>query len=313
MNLFKNKIINDTIFIDGLSRSGKFYLGKLISKIVGLEYFLSNSEAERIAMINSAGILSDDDASALFALSINESIYSMSIGRNINMKIADGSSINNSFEKEVYIERLKSSLTGHSAIKKIKDENRASVFVFHQSLNSIKMIDKAIPDLKIINIRRHPIDLVYSWLQRGWGKRYGNDALSFEPTFQGKNGVVPYYAKDWADEYLSCSQYDRVVKSIIKLTKNESKVIENRPHDICCVYYDNLILHSLDEMSKICVFLNRQPHSSMEETLNLEKRDTELLQKRQLKLDYIKHGLSDQHSFKILKELGDIYNNNISS
>ena len=48
MKIYKNHCINNVVIIDGIARSGKFFLGKLISGINNLEYFISNSELERI-------------------------------------------------------------------------------------------------------------------------------------------------------------------------------------------------------------------------------------------------------------------------
>ena len=94
------KCINDIVIIDGLTRSGKFLLGKLVSSIDGLEYLNLCSELDRTIQKNKTGILRDIDASRNLVVAMNESIYNMAIGRNINMRYNDGSSIVNSFEKE---------------------------------------------------------------------------------------------------------------------------------------------------------------------------------------------------------------------
>ena len=65
MNIVKIKCINDIVIIDGIPRSGKFYLGKLVAGINGLEYFINDSEMERILISNRLGLLTDYNASAL--------------------------------------------------------------------------------------------------------------------------------------------------------------------------------------------------------------------------------------------------------
>ena len=61
MDIMRHKCINDIVIIDGLTRSGKFYLGKIISGIQGLEYFINSSETERILAISKAGLLSKNN------------------------------------------------------------------------------------------------------------------------------------------------------------------------------------------------------------------------------------------------------------
>jgi hypothetical protein len=68
MNIVKTKCINDIVIIDGLTRSGKFFLGKLVAGINGLEYFINDSEMERILINSRMGLLTDYNASALLVI-----------------------------------------------------------------------------------------------------------------------------------------------------------------------------------------------------------------------------------------------------
>jgi hypothetical protein len=313
VNIVKTKCINDIVIIDGLARSGKFYLGKLVAGINGLEYFINSSEVERIIQINKAGILKSTDASALLLIAMNESIYNMAIGRNINMRHDDGSSVLNSFEKELYINRQSEGVAGEASIKQIINQERSSVFILHQSLQSVDMVKAAAPHSKIINIRRHPVDLVYSWIKKGWGHRFVNDPLSFDLVFQHNGNTVPYFAIEWADEYLAGNEYDRVVKSIVYITEEESRVIDSNQYDICCIYYDNLVQQPNREIDKVCNFLNRSPHGSMYKTIERETRDVEFQSQREMKIDYISTGVKDVSFLNKLIDLGKKYDKNINN
>jgi hypothetical protein len=79
MNIVKTKCINDIVIIDGLTRSGKFFLGKLVAGINGLEYFINDSEMERILINSRMGLLTDYNASALLVIVMNELIYNVAI------------------------------------------------------------------------------------------------------------------------------------------------------------------------------------------------------------------------------------------
>ncbi len=311
MNILKNKCINDVVIIDGLTRSGKFYLGKLISGINGLEYFINSSEVERIIAINKSGTLSDSDASALIVVAMNESIYNMAIGRNLNMRHDDGSSILNSFEKELYIDRQDKGASGHCSIDKVIDCKRSSVFILHQSLESLDVVKSAAPKSKIINIRRNPVDLVYSWIKRGWGTRFVNDLLSFGPTYIYKHGVVPYFAVDWADDYLSSNEYECVIKSIIHLTESESSMVNEKRSDVCSIYYEKLVKNTHKEMGKICEFLGRKPNKIMSKIIEKETFDVDFESERVRKIDYIKSGVKNKILFDKLLDIEELYCKNI--
>ena len=60
---------------------------------------------------------------------------------------------------------------GDSVFKDINEANNINVYMFHNALWHAKYI-KAFPDIKIIHIDRHPVDLVYSWYKRGYGDSF---------------------------------------------------------------------------------------------------------------------------------------------
>ena len=283
MKLVQPTCLNkNIIIIDGLSRAGKFYLGKLISGIKELEYFTASSEIERLIQSGLTNIISEQDASALIAISVNEEIYNRAIGRNLNSRSDDGSSILNSWEKEKYFARQERK-PGWDAVQKILDKNRHSVFLLHQSLMALEIIKNAIPNHRIINIRRHPVDLVFSWIQRGWGHRYsGGDPLNYDLIFQYAytDSYLPYFAIDWSEEYLQANEYDRVVKSVIYLTEKESNAIDRCEDTICHVYYDHLVNNTKKEIGKICGFLKKQPHDNIAELIKKETRNIDIISSR---------------------------------
>ena len=312
MTPHKPKCINDNIvIIDGLTRSGKFYLGKLTSSIRGLEYFINSSEIERLIIAGSTGTISQESASALIAIAANEEIYNRAIGRNMNLRPDDSSSVLNSYEKEKYLARQENP-SGWDAVKKIVDTNRLSVLILHQSLQALKIIKGAIPQPYIINLRRHPVELVFSWIQRGWGHRYGSDLLAFEPVFLHANSRLPYFAVDWGDEYLKGNEYDRVVKSIVHLTEKESNAINNHEGEMCHIYYDNLVSNPEKEIHKICDFLKKEPHDSLSEVLKKETRDTDFISDRKRKENQIYQNIKDKNSFEKLLALSKAYESFVS-
>jgi hypothetical protein len=225
----------------------------------------------------------------------------------MNLRSDDTSSILNSYEKENYLVRQENK-PGWEAVNKILDNKRHSVFILHQSLQALEIIKGAIPKPSLINIRRHPIDLAFSWVNRGWGHRYASgDHLTFELMFHHSGILVPYFAVDWCDEYVQSNEYDRVVKSIIYLIEKESKAIRTHEDQMCHVYYDNLICNPEKELNKICAFLRKEPHESMTGVIKKETTDVNMLSNRMEKEDKIYRNMEDQDALKKLKELSKNY------
>jgi hypothetical protein len=312
MKIYKNHCINNVVIIDGIARSGKFFLGKLISGINNLEYFISNSELERILINYKFGLLTQHNTEALFVIAINELIYNRSIGRNVNMKCGDGSSVMNSFESDLYINRQNSADSGDHVIKQLNSKNRSSVFILHQSLGVIDVINESIPSVKMINIQRDPLDLAYSWMKRGWGFRCGADPLSFDQVCDYKGSPVPDFAINWADEYLESNEYDRVVKSIVNLTKEENNILNDESNDICSIYYDNLLHRPEDEMHKIYNFIDHTPSEKMNEIIKREVRNNSTVGQEE-KIQYLNSGIEDRPYLEKLLELSNNYKHKLSN
>ena len=101
----KNILVKNLVLIDGLGRAGKFFLGKIVSGFENIEYFQYASIFEQIPYLFKLGALSEDAAICLLQNHIDEYHYYRQLGRNLNLRVDDATSIDNSLEKEIYYKR----------------------------------------------------------------------------------------------------------------------------------------------------------------------------------------------------------------
>ena len=84
-------------------------------------------------------------------------------------------------------------------VEHLSDKNHNFLFVLHNSLANANIMFKAFPDLKIIHLIRHPIDLIYSWMMKDYGKIGLNSnadlfkKIGVHPSIAGMNGPLPWY------------------------------------------------------------------------------------------------------------------------
>ena len=71
---------------------------------------------------------------------------------------------------------------------------------------------------------RHPVDVVDSWMRRGWGTRFGTDPLAFTFCICYREQELPYYARGWEATYLAATPLGRVIRMIAGLWDDNQAV-----------------------------------------------------------------------------------------
>jgi len=282
----KESLVKHFILIDGISRTGKFLLGKIVSGFTDTEFFQYVSMIEHLPYLHRLGQLSEEAAIAMLKVNVDEHAYNMRIGRNLNLRYYDASSLYNSNEIDEYLKR---SLTKNidNIVESFHHTNRSSVFITHETLPNIHILFKAYPSIKIIHLIRHPIDLIHSWYLRGWGHRFGGDPLSFIPVLKGKNEGIPWFAYQWQESYESLSTMDRIIKNIHSVTEMSretyNQLSANQKNQIVMIQYEKLVEQSNETIEKIASFLNVNISDRMQSILAREKCPSKLEIEKRLK------------------------------
>ena len=86
----------------------------------------------------------------------------------------------------------------------------------------------------------------------------------------------------------------------------------NGKHNICHVYYDNLVLKPEQEIHKICKYLGKEPNHSLADVIKRETRDKNSMPKHSYIKNLLKNNLKDKSIYNKLLELSQIYQNKIA-
>lgn len=268
----KNVLVKNLVLIDGLGRAGKFFLGKIVSGFEDMEYFQYATLLEQIPYLVKLGALSEDAGVCLLQNHIEEYYYYRQLGRNINLRLDDATSIYNSLEKEIYLKR--SNIPYGDGLKKdvLKNTHRKLLFVLHHTLPNISIYYKSYPDLRIINLIRHPVDLVYSWYKQVLHERMSNESFNFWPNIMGNSGPIPWYANDWKDEFENTSGIDRIIKCVSHLItlekESKSHLSDEKKKQILTIKYEDVVENTHMIMDKIGLFLISRPLNNIAQILN---------------------------------------------
>jgi hypothetical protein len=309
----KALISNKVLILEGMTRVGKFFLGKIISNLENTEYYQYLTTLENLPIILKGGGISEDAATALIQLIIDESFYYRGLGRNINLRYDDASSIYHSLELNEYLKR---SLTPYSNDLKSEilrnGDTRSALFILPDTFPLIDIFFKAYPNLKLIKEIRHPIDFIYSCIKNGMGWRHETDPIAFNLVFENDSAPIPWYAIDWKEEYLSLPDVDRVIKSIDYLHKLEIEVYNSmtpeQKQSIHVVRYEDLVERTNKTIEMMSKFLEKKPMEGMQTVLARERVPKIIdLGERDKKNLFIKENASNKY-FNIYTDMVDEYN-----
>ena len=218
----KEPISKHIAFVDGIIRSGKQLTCRVISFLNGADHYIYDHNIEHMCYLYFVGGIRAELAAAFIQMSTNATIYDRIIGRNLNLRQDDASCILKAAQPENMLQRTTRE-SGIEALECFNEENRMPVFHLHNSMPSIDVLIKAYPNLKMVHVSRHPIDLIYSWVKRKWGMREVSDPLSFCPIIKSENGPVPWYAFGWAKEFLEYSEVERALMGVLLLADEDEK------------------------------------------------------------------------------------------
>ena len=305
---FMEPIIKNIVFVDGIARSGKLLTASLISSFKKMESFEFGENFEHFLPALKMNKCSYDFAKSYLCNYINQLIYNKMLSRNVNFRPSDRTGIQNYFNPNLYKKRLKMR-EGDQVVKRIKSLKQILPFATHDIMPYYKVFDKLNIKVKFISIYRSPIELVYSWIKRGYGTRYGTDPRFFYLLINKANKPYPWYLHNFPKIWKKLNKYERSVYYVILLTNKsikEQRKIKNKKNCFITTY-DRIAEDTVSELKKISKFLKTKFSKKTHIFIRREKCPNKYLKKKiNLKINFIKKNV-DKKMFEKLFALEKKY------
>ena len=154
LNLSSKKFI----IITGLTRSGKTALSPIISSLRKCEQFFLSTPSENVLALNFLKKINFQLSKNIIRRVLNEQVADKIYGRNLNLRNEDYSCIKYYNGEIDYNKRAKRERS-RNYTKKILKLNNFPI-LFHEGLVNLKLLNDSLCNPKIINISRHPVDII---------------------------------------------------------------------------------------------------------------------------------------------------------
>lgn len=254
----KKSVCNRVVFADGLGRSGKHVVLRILSHLEGGEQWRGLASIQTMCYVHFLGGIKSDFAAGYIQNIVEENTYYQIIGRSLNTRLDDASCIYKAADPGDYIRRSVAA-DGWEAVERFRRENRFPVFVVHNVLASATLMFEALPWAEWLHVVRHPVDLSHRRHARGWGVRETEDALSFNTVIDTPHGQVPWYAAEWAERFQGLNPMERAVEGVLYLHESDERGYQalndkqrSQIHRFC---FEDLVFKTEEAVAGISRFL----------------------------------------------------------
>ena len=261
------------IAIDGITRSGKFWLAELMTYFDRMETILHEPVLDFISIKSYFGELESQSAIDLIRNIVSQKCFNTSIGRYINFRLGDSSSIYRHPRSSVFLSRV-------HQIKSQEFENLKTVnldevvfpILAHDWLSVWGIQPQALPSMKLIRVERNPVDLVYAWFSTG----IGLNEMSFSHRFIAHEKSIPWFASEFSLNFENQTETDRIINSVLYLFESSRPVIDKllrlKSDKFLLTSYEMMGENLEEEISRISSFTGLTPIPEMRGFLEIQKQ-----------------------------------------
>ena len=266
VNLSTNKFI----IVTGLTRSGKTAIVPIISSMKNTEQYFFNTTVENLTTYNFLGLINDKIVASLIAHTLNEEIFDKIYGRNLNNKKFDLTNIKK-YRGEVDYQKRTLTKKSNFLTKKILKKNFFPI-LFHEALINLKLIEKVFKSPKIINISRHPVDIINSWIKKDYVDEYFKSPESNVVTIKYKDKILPFFLRGCESKLKLCkSKEDKIILMQYNLKNlfEKNYKLSKKKKNLILIKFDDFLLEPNKILNDISIKFNLK----LSKSVNLALRE----------------------------------------
>lgn len=270
----RRNLAEEPLIIDGISRSGKFMLAGVVSAFEGVEFIQYPMLLENLPYLVRFGKLDFETCRILLQTDLDYAAYNMMIGRTLNTRRTDITSVHNSLDAAALLARADRA-DEPAMVAEFLAAKRLPLFFCHEGLCNMGVILRSLPKAKVIHIMRDPAALALSWFKKGYGKRWGADPKIVSIAFDTPHGTVPWFAVDAAKDYVEAGEMERSVLCIAEIMRMSREGLEalspEERRRILFLAFESMTANPEPALEKIGRFTGKARHPKMADALARER------------------------------------------
>jgi hypothetical protein len=307
----QENISKNVVLVDGITRCGKSLFSNVLPTLNNTEQLQFFVLLEHIVPALSLGMINPGYASSSVRTLMNELAYNMVLSRNVNFRPDDQTGVLNHPDAKRYFKRLTRE-DGDGVVNDLRKEPPFFPFMTHDMMVNLEYFDLLNIDYKMIHISRHPVDMIHSWVKRGWGERFLNDPRSFTLTIDFNGINLPWYCHGVEERWLNYNPLERCAFTVMDLIERTIRQYARAAHPerIHDITFENFVQHTADEMQGIAQFLGTTASFATDQALR-NARCPRILDnsERQSKITEMRNGISRELYDKMM-HLAECYEKN---
>ncbi|UPT74538.1 MAG: sulfotransferase [Elusimicrobiota bacterium] len=211
------RLFEDFIIVEGITRAGKFLAAVVVSAFEGVEPVQYSPNLESLLVLHRLGKVDMPTAKLLLEMEFDIRAFDMAMGRYLNTRPDDMSSVFRSPDHENVLARAKE-LDRDALLARFHAEKRLPLHLYHEGLPHARALFGVFPKARVVSSLRDPAALMNSWYNRGWGKLGTAESPTVMwPFFQTAKGMRTWWSVDWAEDWSEINDMDRCALSIASL------------------------------------------------------------------------------------------------
>ena len=229
------------VIIDGFSGSGKILVAELLKAIKNIEIVKLETSFDHLPIIYSFGDIEKFAAQEYLKTIFDKHTYYTNIGREINLRRKDLTFALNHPNKLHYLISLLRRPKEDNLIVERLTPKQIFPFMVHMSTFNNILFEETFNNLNIIYILRDPVFILETY--SSYLGRIDTDPREFTPKINFKGNEIPWYANEWAEEYLKINNTE---KSIVLIEKCLDMLIDKFEKNIYrniykIIFFEDLI------------------------------------------------------------------------
>lgn len=201
------------ILVDGMARSGKSLVAACLANFDRVEPWQIPIYVDHVVKYLELGEFSRNGARAALRNGLNSHAFDYAVGRGLNRRRTDWSTVTHFSPQDLLIEREQES-SYEVLLQHFRDSKRIPTFVTHEQISFTSLWFDSVPSLKFLEVCRHPATLMVSWYRRRLTDRWGEDPLLFVPCMSVNEKPVPLFARDIQDRWSAMTTEEKLLASL---------------------------------------------------------------------------------------------------